>query len=376
MSTQINGNYLEKYATSYAELVCDQFFSSRQFITGQEIIQLTPSSQVNFFIIKRLFELWQDELGKLKASPYFDYRDIAVHEALTQFMNVLSRRIKVERRHLEGMLQDAVQDAIRVATNPVLFYQQEVEKAPAGKINEYLKENKKYFKWNERLVTSLIDKAGIVQDLGTYQQAISANFQTVGASLDSPKELLTSISATLLFDLDLYLGNVVADLPEIEEEEEIFEASESETVVESNEDFYEEPVAEFDEQEEFVEEEVFTPQTEKVIAPVFKPVPSGQGLDAARLKALFATETYKGMKGILGELAESLALNQRFMFTRELFDGNADLLRHALKSVDELNTFEEAVDLINARFVFELGWDIESEEVREFMQQVYRKFVR
>ncbi len=376
MTAQINGNYLEKYATSYAELVCDQFFSSRQFITGQEIIQLTPSSQVNFFIIKRLFELWQDELGKLKASPYFDYRDIAVHEALTQFMNVLSRRIKVERRHLEGMLQDAVQDAIRVATNPVLFYQQEVEKAPAGKINEYLKENKKYFKWNERLVTSLIDKAGIVQDLGTYQQAISANFQTVGASLDSPKELLTSISATLLFDLDLYLGNVVADLPEIEEEEEIFEASESETVVESNEDFYEEPVAEFDEQEEFVEEEVFTPQTEKVIAPVFKPVPSGQGLDAARLKALFATETYKGMKGILGELAESLALNQRFMFTRELFDGNADLLRHALKSVDELNTFEEAVDLINARFVFELGWDIESEEVREFMQQVYRKFVR
>ncbi len=376
MTAQINGNYLEKYATSYAELVCDQFFSSRQFITGQEIIQLTPSSQVNFFIIKRLFELWQDELGKLKASPYFDYRDIAVHEALTQFMNVLSRRIKVERRHLEGMLQDAVQDAIRVATNPVLFYQQEVEKAPAGKINEYLKENKKYFKWNERLVTSLIDKAGIVQDLGTYQQAISANFQTVGASLDSPKELLTSISATLLFDLDLYLGNVVADLPEIEEEEEIFEASESETVVESNEDFYEEPVAEFDEQEEFVEEEVFTPQPEKVEAPAFKPVPSGQGLDAARLKALFATETYKGMKGILGELAESLALNQRFMFTRELFDGNADLLRHALKSVDELNTFEEAVDLINARFVFELGWDIESEEVREFMQQVYRKFVR
>jgi hypothetical protein len=94
------------------------------------------------------------------------------------------------------------------------------------------------------------------------------------------------------------------------------------------------------------------------------------------LQALFASETYKGMKGILGELAESLSLNQRFMFTKELFDGNADLLRHALKSVDELATFEEAVALINARFVIELGWDIKSEEVREFMQQVYRKFVQ
>jgi hypothetical protein len=81
------------------------------------------------------------------------------------------------------------------------------------------------------------------------------------------------------------------------------------------------------------------------------------------------------MKGILGELTDSLALNQRFMFTKELFDGNSDLLRHALKSVDESPSFEAAVELINARFVGELGWDIESEEVREFMQQVYRKFL-
>ena len=376
MSAQINGNYLEKYATSYAELVCNQFFSTRQFITGQEIIQLTPSAQVNFFIIKRLFELWQDELGKLKASPYFDYRDIAVHEALTQFMNVLSRRIKVERRHLEGMLQEAVQEAIRVATDPVAFYQNELEKAPAGKINEYLKENKKYFKWNEKLVTSLIDKAGIVQDLQTFHQAIASNFQTLGGSLDSPKELLESISATLSFDLELYLGIEVTSPPSIEEEEEMFVSSENEVGVESNVVSYEEQAPEFDEQEELVQEEVFTPQAEKVVVPISKPVPSGKGLDAAQLKSVFATETYKGMKGILGELAESLALNQRFMFTKELFDGNADLLRHALKSVDELTTFEEAVDLINARFVFELGWDIESEEVREFMQQVYRKFVR
>ena len=374
MSAQINGNYLEKYATSYAELVCDQFFSTRQFITGQEIIQLTPSAQVNFFIIKRLFELWQEELGKLKSSPYFDYRDIAVHEALTQFMNVLSRRIKVERRHLEGMLQDAVQEAIRVATDPVSFYQLELEKAPSGKINEYLKENKKYFKWNEKLVISLIDKAGIVQDLATYQQAIAANFQALGGSLDAPKELLATLNATLSFDLELYLGKEAEALPEIEEEEVIFVARETEVVVESNDDYYEAPAPEFDEQEELEEEPVSTP----VVTPIANmgSVPSGKGLDAAHLKAVFATETYKGMKGILGELAESLALNQRFMFTKELFDGNADLLRHALKSVDELATFEEAVDLINARFVFELGWDIESEEVREFMQQVYRKFVR
>jgi len=368
MTAQINGNYLEKYATTYAELVCDQFFSSRQFITGQEIIQLTPSAQVNFFIIKRLFELWQEELGKLKASPYFDYRDIAVHEALTQFMNVLSRRIKVERRHLEGMLQEAVQDAIQIATDPLSFYQKELEKAPAGKINEYLKENKKYFKWNEKLVTGLIDKAGIGLDLASYQQAILASFQALKASLDTPKELLATLGGTLAFDLEMYLGQPASQI----EESEAPDALEFEEVEES-------PRYELEEVEEDLieelEESIPTPQPEKR-APIVSAPATGKGLDAAYLKTLFATESYKGMKGILGELAESLALNQRFMFTKELFDGNADLLRHALKSVDELNTFEEAVDLINARFVVELGWDIESEEVREFMQQVYRKFVR
>jgi hypothetical protein len=368
MTAQINGNYLEKYATTYAELVCDQFFSSRQFITGQEIIQLTPSAQVNFFIIKRLFELWQEELGKLKASPYFDYRDIAVHEALTQFMNVLSRRIKVERRHLEGMLQEAVQDAIQIATDPLSFYQKELEKAPAGKINEYLKENKKYFKWNEKLVTGLIDKAGIGLDLASYQQAILASFQALKASLDTPKELLATLGGTLAFDLEMYLGQPASQI----EESEAPDAPEFEEVEES-------PRYELEEVEkdliEELEESIPTPQPEKRV-PIASAPATGKGLDAAYLKTLFATESYKGMKGILGELAESLALNQRFMFTKELFDGNADLLRHALKSVDELNTFEEAVDLINARFVVELGWDIESEEVREFMQQVYRKFVR
>jgi hypothetical protein len=183
---------------------------------------------------------------------------------------------------------------------------------------------------------------------------------------------LASISDTLSFDLELYLGIEAAAPPVIEEEEVDFVTREIEVVVDSNEDNYEEPEPEIEEEEETAEEFESTAPVDRVTPHV----PSGKGLDSAHLKALFATETYKGMKGILGELADSLALNQRFMFTKELFDGNADLLRHALKSVDELATFEEAVDLINARFVFELGWDIDSEEVREFMQQVYRKFVR
>lgn len=370
MTIQINSNYLENYSSEYAQLVCDKFFSNRQFITGQDIIQLTSSTQVNFFIIKRLFELWQEELAKLKSSPYFDYRDIAVHDALTQFMNVLSRRIKVERSNLEPLIKTAVGQAIHVATDPVSFYQKEIGKAPQGKINDFLRENKKYYKWNDRVVSFLIDKTGFGHDSDSHLRAIAANYQVVKDSLESVNLLLATLGDIKAFDSDTYLGV---------EESQFVPVAEPAFKVESADGSF------FDSMEKEIPVQKSTPiasapiMGEKVVSSsvaVENVLISGSGnqLNAAKLKSHFASESYKGMKGIMGELSESLALNQRFMFTKELFDGNADLLRHALKSIDEAGSFTNAVDLINSRFVSELGWETNSEAVREFMQLVYRKY--
>ena len=62
------------------------------------------------------------------------------------------------------------------------------------------------------------------------------------------------------------------------------------------------------------------------------------------------------------------------MFTKELFDGNADLLKHALKSIDQAGSFDAAIELINSRYVSELDWETDSEAVREFLMLVYRKY--
>lgn len=374
MTVQFNSNYLESYSKEYAQAVSDRFFNGRQFITGQEIIQLTSSAQVNFFIIKRLFELWQEELAKLKSSPYFDYRDIAVHDALTQFMNVLSRRIKVERTFLEPMIKTAVEQAIKVAVDPVTFYQGEIKKAPSGKINEFIRENKKYYKWHDRVISFLIDKAGFGHDPEAYHRAISANFQVIKDSLESTHMLLATLGEVKAFNLDLYL-------PQDNSENSL---DESATVQDAPETPA--PSSFFEEIEDVSSVATFS-QPLKSETIVEKPIPAsipvvrntsystGVSLESAKLKAQFATESYKGMKGIIGELSESLALNQRFMFTKELFDGNADLLRHALKSIDEAGSFEKAVELVNTRFVSELGWETDSEAVWEFMRLIYRKFL-
>jgi hypothetical protein len=368
MTIQINSNYLESYSKEYAQVVCERFFSSRQFITGQDIIQLTSSSQVNFFIIKYLFELWQEELAKLKSNPYFDYRDIAVHDALTQFMNVLSRRIKVERTNLEPLVRVAVAQAIEVATDPVSFYQNEISQAPQGKVSDYLKENKKYYKWHDKVVVFLIDKTGFGHDTSAYLRAVAANYEVIKDSLESVNLLLATLGDVKAFDLDQYRSDGSAPVQE--------SAPASESSSDNHSSFFEEvetgrPVSA---SPAFVHEPAQS-VPEPVPAPASAPyAKSGAQLDAGKLRSHFASESYRGMRGISGELSESLALNQRFMFTKELFDGNADLLRHALKSIDEAGSFEAAVELINNRYVSELGWEKDSDVVREFMQLVYRKY--
>ncbi len=367
MTVQINSNYLDKYAKDYAAKVCETFFSSRQFMTGQDIVQLTNSIQVNFFVIKGLFELWQDELGKLKSNPFFDYRDIAVHEALTQFMNVLSRRIKVERSHLQPLLKSAVVQSIILATDPVAYYQSEVAKAPTGKVNEYLRENRKYYKWHDKAITFLIDKAGFGYDDSAYTRAISANYQVIKDSLESVNLLLATFGDILPFNLDAYLETSK------EEEMRAEPLAESETKASFFEQIEEMPshVAQGVLDSHLVERG----HVQNVAEPSpIKSAGNSEKLDSKALKIKFAAETYKGMKGPIGQLSESLAINQRFMFTKVLFDGNADLLRHALKLIDATHSFEDAIHLVNTRYVSELGWDTESEVVYEFLQLTYRRF--
>ncbi len=228
---------------------------------------------------------------------------------------------------------------------------------------------KKYYKWHDKVVSFLIDKTGFGHDPDSYLRAIAANYQVVKDSLESVNLLLATLGDVMAFDSDLYLG--------VDEAEFISENEPVVNVEAADGSFFDS--VEMETPVRKVTPTASAPKEEKVdsnYVTVEKVSVSSEGnrLNASKLKAHFATESYRGMKGIVGDLSESLALNQRFMFTKVLFDGNADLLRHALKSIDEAGNFDSAVELINTRFVSELGWETDSEPVREFMQLVYRKY--
>lgn len=373
MSAKINSKYVENYASEFSKEICDQYFSQKKYMTGHQIITLSPSPQVNFFIIKTIFEAWQLELEKLKSNPFFDYRDKTVHEALKEFMNVLSRTIKIERTHFEPLLIRAVLDSFELAIDPVSYYSGEFDKVPSNQINQYLKENKKYYKWHANLITNLIDKAGLEHSNQAYKDSLSNNFSNQKASLEDFKILLNSMGQVKFLDFDQILiqeESVKGQESIIESKVQIEKPKEPDTEIHEDEKNHhqQENFENFQESDDeiLIEKETKTRHGNAANA--------AQAIDPLQAWARFETEEYSIMKGTIKELSESIGLNQRFMFTKELFDGNPDLLKHGLKSIDQCDSFIEAINLINERFVGTLNWDKNSEVVIEFLQLVFRKF--
>ncbi|SNS39602.1 hypothetical protein SAMN06295967_108194 [Belliella buryatensis] len=380
MSVKINSKYLENYSLEFAKKVCDQYFSSKKYMTGAELVKLTPSKQVNFFVIKSLFEAWQEELEKLKSNPYFDYRDNNVHLALQEFMNVLSRSIKIDRENFEPLLVESVGFSIVLALDPLNFFRGEFDKAGNTGINSFLKENKKYYRWHESLVTSLIDRAGISQSVDAYKNALQQNFEQQKDTLSTAEALLEELKQVLYLDFEILFERIEkkpqdvapfsADHADVREDK--IDAIQDEIVPEIAED----SDVEMDFEEEG-SEEVNIPHEESTPSGAttsFKSVDPKKAIDPLQAWAKFESEQYSIMKGTISELSESVGINQRFMFTKELFDGNPDLMKHALKSIDQCDSFMEAIQLVNERYVGELNWDKNSEPVEEFLQLIFRKF--
>jgi hypothetical protein len=361
MTTNINHLYIESYVTEFTQKVCDQHFQQQKYITGPQIVQLTSTEQVNFFVIKAIFEAWQEEIEKLKSSPYFDYRDKAVHDALKEFMNVLSRTIKIDRFNFEPLLLTAVFDVFQLAIDPLSFFSQEIEKCPENQLNTYFKDNKRYYKWHRSLIENLIDRAALGFSHKAYKAALKNNFEQQAAQLMQADELLKSLSDIHPIDLS-----------------KVFETPKrlvQEVVQPKEENFVADTVKRTALFTPIVEEKVSNrPITEETTASVMRGGAESGRLDAHKIWERLESEEYSIMKGTIKELTESIGINQRFMFTKELFDGNPDLLRHALRSIDKCETFTDAINILNLRYVDELKWNLESDSLEEFLQLVFRKF--
>lgn len=69
------------------------------------------------------------------------------------------------------------------------------------------------------------------------------------------------------------------------------------------------------------------------------------------------------------DIRQAISLGDRFLYQRELFGQNAELMQRTLTELNALGSFDEAVAYIN-RF----GWDTESSTYQQFIVTLHRRF--
>lgn len=74
------------------------------------------------------------------------------------------------------------------------------------------------------------------------------------------------------------------------------------------------------------------------------------------------------------DLRKAIGINDRFVFTKELFRGDDAMYERSIKTINGFNIYSEAEYWIARELKHKLGWDDKNETVKHFYQLVRRRF--
>ena len=126
---KLTTSFISQYKTVFSEQLIAQAFNEKEKLTGKEILYISPIKQLNLFIIKSLFERWQEEMQRIE-SPYFDYHATEVKVMISKFMNILSQNIFINAENLKPIIEKAVEDLIILNFDPASYLDNEIKKKP------------------------------------------------------------------------------------------------------------------------------------------------------------------------------------------------------------------------------------------------------
>ena len=321
MDERISLEAIALYSDKYAVKLADAFFAQHEFIRGEQILTLSPVQQVNLFVVGELFKMWREEVKKLK-SPYFDYQHPDVQQALSQFMNVLSRHIQIDRDHLLPLLKKAVSTALLVIFSPYDYYSSVIAGTHNVLKRETFQEDLKYLRINKAPLERLLQK-----------------LQAEG------KEELPGNQAFAL--LDQILEEVNFTPADVEPFIEQF----SKTEKLDPEQFYIQVKPKEAEKKAF--------EGTKTAA---KPVVPEQKNSRSTVADNFRK---------IERIRDTLTINQKFMFTKVLFSGDFELFSKTIEEIDRQVNLEDALKCLEAHVGL---WDPESDEYQEFMDILGQRF--
>ncbi len=172
-------------------------------------------------------------------------------------------------------------------------------------------------------------------------------------------------------------------------EEDIKEA---EPAAESPEESVEEPVAteEESEKDDNSEEKENESETETTEEPADEtPVPEPELAEpeveeeSADPEVETINDQFEGTEKTVAEhheeeksssLMSSISVNHQFMFVKELFKDDQVSFQNALYDLEEYSSFDDAVEFLVQGYAKEFEWDMQSNEVKELLKVLFRKY--
>lgn len=361
MDEKISLEAIALYGDAYADKVLKSFFASKEKITGQEILKLCNVQQVNLFVVRELFKTWREETKKIK-SPYFDYENPEVKQALDTFMSTASQHILIGQAHFGPLLKKAVSQTLMVIFDPYDFYSMTI----SGKHNKLevgpFREEIKYLKINRAPLEKMLQK---LEERGV--QEVSGN--EAFSILDG---ILEEVNFTPE-DLEDFIAKF----------SEIVPLDPTRFIISKAPEQVAPPITEAIKQVEPVKETV-KPEQEKP-EPVKEPVrnepargnqPKSIGdvkhaptlNDKMNAQQTMLVDNFRK----IGRIKDSLTINQKFMFTKVLFHGDFELFSKAIERLDQFENMNGALRYLEEEYAS--TWDRDSEEFHEFMEMVEKRF--
>lgn len=397
MKTKYSHAKREQYGRLLAALLCDQHFGARPTATldGPAVLRFTPIRQVNLFVVQQLLGKWTAEMAKLR-SPYFDFEDADVRQALTQFMNTLSRRIKLSRPVFEPLLAQAITDTLTGALTPSETFTGKVLGEHTTCTPEQLRETLRYLDVNKPLFESFLDTlpAGQEQERDYLTSRFRLHEEAQAAELQPLTALLEQFNALLpLSEKDLYeegaptqgvpvpAAPTPAAAPNPSQPPVATPAAAATAAVEA-------PPA-------------VTPPKAPTPTPVPAPkaapeprrplteaLPAGAVPLYEKLKAeqpatpsLSETLRQERTSASLAEkapkvesLRDAISINQRFSFINELFNGENMEYHAAIQHLDALPDASTAKRYVTENLTAQYNWTRKEEHINKLLKLIERKF--
>ena len=418
MSNKFNTNALNEYSKSYARRVAADFYHDNPTINGKQILNLTPVNQVNLFVVSSLFDKWKGEAEKFR-SPFFDFSDPEVEEALRAFMNVVSQHIAVRREHLEPLLAEATKRTLIALFDPRYYYDDQLRNQPDFTLTaDNLRHLVRYTQINKFIPVAIEQRLNgrpfvyVNQALGYLDEILTQRVH----ELERPEKYVGMFSEKVAMDLSILLRGQALENYQSPSARSFFDLDEDAPSSKSA------PKPPTGNVAPPAEPSAPTPPVNPVSAPIPALVdeePAGSGtvalngngnyfngyqeaptapsnqpnvLSVEQEVPVLSLNTSQAppvdivttpgvatlgdslQKATAASLAKGISLNQKFRFINQLFNGSVDAYNEAIAELDQMTNYGQALDLISYRYANQFMWNMDSDEVTELVEILKRRF--